>query len=77
MDEYLPDSVIPKDKLRFVSGDIIYNETNVKVGGEEKNLYQVTCLKSSSQTNIKINSIILIIINYRKKTANCQCWVQE
>lgn len=32
MDEYLPEAVIPRDKLKFVSGDIIYNETNVKVG---------------------------------------------
>ena len=31
MDEYLPEAVIPKDKLRFSAGDIIYNETNVKV----------------------------------------------
>ena len=31
IDEYLPDTIVPKDKLKFVSGDIIYNDTNVKV----------------------------------------------
>ena len=41
MDEHLPEAVIPKDKLKFVSGDIIYNETNVKVREHAAELFSV------------------------------------